>query len=81
MTASEIDREYQRRCKAMPPAEKMSRSAAMLAWTRQQIARRIQEADSTLTDEDVKWRVALKLYEEEPEVIKLIQDHLARVSG
>jgi hypothetical protein len=78
--SSEIELEYERRWKAMSPAEKVSRSAAMFAWTRQQMARRIRSAQPSLTDEEVKWQVALKLYEREPEVVKLIQEHLSIVS-
>lgn len=80
MESSEIELEYERRWKAMSPAEKVSRSAAMFAWTRQQMARRIRSAQPSLTDEEVKWQVALKLYEREPEVVKLIQEHLSIVS-
>jgi hypothetical protein len=78
--ATEVDLEYERRWKAMSPAEKFSRSAAMFAWTRQQMARRIRNADPSLSDEEIRWHIALKLYEREPEVIKLIQEHLASVS-
>jgi len=78
--SSEIELEYERRWKAMSPAEKVSRSAAMFAWTRQQMARRIRSAQPSLTDEEVKWQVALKLYEREPEVVKLIQEQLSIVS-
>ena len=79
--ATEVDLEYQRRLNAMSHAEKVSRSAAMFAWARQQMARRIRDAEPGLSDEEVKWRVALKLYEREPEVVKLIKEHLANVSG
>jgi hypothetical protein len=78
--SSEIELEYERRWKAMSPAEKVSRSAAMFAWTRQQMARRIRSAQPSLTDDEVKWQVALKLYEREPEVVKLIQEQLSIVS-
>ena len=78
---SEVELEYERRLRAMSPAEKMARSAAMFAWTRQQMARRIRIDQPSLTDEQVKWQVALKLYEREPEVVKLIQEHLSRVSS
>ncbi len=78
MPATEVELEYKRRMKAMSPAEKISRSAAMLAWTREQMARRIREAEPGLSDEQVKWKVALRLYEREPEVVKLIEEHLAR---
>lgn len=78
---SEVELEYERRLRAMSPAEKMARSAAMFAWTRQQMARRIRTDQPGLTDEQVKWQVALKLYEREPEVVKLIQEHLSHVSS
>jgi hypothetical protein len=78
--SSEIELEYERRWKAMSPAEKVSRSAAMFAWTRQQMARRIRSAQPSLTDDEVKWQVALKLYEREPEVVKLIQEQFSIVS-
>lgn len=81
MLASEVELEYARRLKGMSPAEKMARSAAMFAWTRQQMARRIRNLAPSLSDEEVKWHVALKLYEQEPEVVKLIQERLSRVSG
>lgn len=80
MESSEVEQEYQRRWKAMSPVEKVSRSAAMFAWTRQQMALRIRSAQPSLSDEEVKWLVALKLYEREPEVVKLIQEQLSNVS-
>lgn len=80
MVAKEVELEYEKRWKAMSPAEKVSRSSAMFAWTRQQMARRIIDANPGLSDEEVKWRVALKLYEAEPDVVKLIQERLASVS-
>jgi hypothetical protein len=80
MTATEVELEYERRCRAMSPAEKISRSAAMFAWTRQQMARRIRSNAPSLSDEEVKWHVALQLYEREPEVVKLIREQLSHVS-
>ena len=80
MTATEVELEYERRWKAMSHAEKVARSAAMFAWTRQQMARRIRSDNPSLSDEEIKWRVALKLYEREPEVVKLIQEQLCNVS-
>ena len=80
MAATEVELEYERRWKAMSPAEKVSRSAAMFAWTRQQMARRIRSDDPNLSEEQIKWRVALQLYEREPEVVKLIQEQLSNVS-
>ncbi len=81
MDKSEIELEYERRLQAMSPAEKVARSAAMLAWTRQQMAIRIRNTQPTLSDEEVKWHVALQLYESDPEVVRLIQEQLANVSS
>jgi len=52
----------------------------MFAWTRQQIALRIRQEKPNLTDEELKWEVALKLYENEPEVVKLIKEYLGHAS-
>jgi hypothetical protein len=81
MQTTEIDVEYQRRVDAMSIKEKIERSAAMLAWTRQQIAARIRKQFPQLTDEQLKWHVALKLYESEPAVVAMIQGRLAYVSS
>lgn len=81
MMLTEIDLAYQRRIDAMTMKEKIGRAAAMLAWTRQQIAARIRKEQPGLSDEQIKWRVALHLYASEPEVVALIQRHLAHVSG
>lgn len=50
MEQSEIELEYERRWKAMSPAEKVARSAAMFAWTRQQMAIRIRNTQPSLSD-------------------------------
>jgi len=77
---SEIELEYERRWKAMSPAEKVARSAAMFAWTRQQMAIRIRNTQPSLSDEEVRWHVALQLYERDSDVVRLIQEQLADVS-
>ena len=80
MEQSEIELEYERRWKAMSPAEKVARSAAMFAWTRQQMAIRIRNTQPSLSDEEVRWHVALQLYERDLDVVRLIQEQLANVS-
>ncbi|MEQ1907149.1 MAG: hypothetical protein ABL888_23390 [Pirellulaceae bacterium] len=81
MTPSAVEIEYQRRVDAMSPAEKMARCSAMFAWTRQQMARRLRSENPTLSDDQIKWKVALKLYESEPAVTNLIEEYLQHVSG
>ncbi len=78
--SSEVEREYARRISEMSPAQRMSRCAAMLAWTRQQIARRIQNAQPGIGDEELKWRVALWMYQAEPEMVQMIEQKLTDVS-
>ena len=80
MEQSEIELEYERRWKAMSPAERVARSSAMFAWTRQQMAIRIRNIQPGLSDEEVRLHVALQLYERDPEVVKLIQEQLSHVS-
>lgn len=80
MAASEVELEYDRRVKAMSLAERVARSAATFAWTREQMARQIREQAPQLSPEEIKWNLALKLYGREPEVVKLIQEQLSRVS-
>ena len=79
MEQSEIELEYERRWKAMSPAEKVARSAAMFAWTRQQMALRIRNTQPSLSDEEVRLHVALQLYERDPEVVRLIQQRTERI--
>jgi len=80
VNVTDVEFEYQKRIDAMSPAEKMARSSAMFAWTRLQMARQFRKSNPTLSDEQVKWQVALKLYEREPAVIKLIEECLQHVS-
>jgi len=77
--ATEIELEYQRRNDAMSPAEKMGRSAAMFAWTRQQMATQLRKDNPDFSDEQIKWQVARKLYQYEPGVVKLIEEHCHHV--
>ncbi len=80
MVPSEVEIEYQNRISEMTPAERMSRTSAMLAWTRQQIARQIQKSHGDISTEELRWRVALRLYQDEPEVVRMIEQKLADVS-
>lgn len=76
---ADVEMEYQLRIDAMTPAERFARSAAMFAWTREQIAIQIRSADPNISNEVLKWRVAERLYESEPEVLKLIRRAVANV--
>ncbi len=77
---SEVELEYRRRMAAMSIKEKIARTAAMLAWTRQQMASRIRKEQPAISDEQLKWQVALQMYQSEPTVVAMIEKHLVNVS-
>lgn len=79
MLPTDVDVKYYERNKAMTPSERLERCTAMLNWTRQQVACRIRQADPNISDEELKWRVALRLYGDEPAIVKLIESQLAYV--
>ena len=64
----------------MSPKEKVARSVAMAAWARQTIARKIRaEVGPEMSDERVKWLVAMKIYGSDPGARALVQRMLDRV--
>lgn len=64
----------------MSPAERLQRTAVMLAWTRDQISRQIMSDNEGMSAEELKWQVALRLYGDEPEVGRMIREKIADVS-
>lgn len=76
-----VEREYQSRMDALTGKERVARSAALLAWARQMLARRIRAEKGEISDERVKWEVALRLYGSDPAVCRMIESELADVSG
>ncbi len=75
-----IESQYQDSIDALSPAERVARSAAMFVWTREQIARQIVAEEGELDAETLKWKVALRLYGNEPGVRRLIEQKLSDVS-
>jgi hypothetical protein len=61
--------------------ERIARSLALLAWTRQMIARRIIAERGEMSEERLKWEVAFQLYGGDPTVCRMIESELADVSG
>ena len=76
-----IEQEYQSRMDALPGRERIARSLALLAWSRQMIARRIMAERSDISAERLKWEVALRLYGSDPAVRRMIESELTDVSG
>jgi hypothetical protein len=57
-----VEFEYRKRVDAMTIAERVRRAEDLLAWTRGFIARQILEERGPLSDERLKWEVALRQY-------------------
>jgi len=75
-----IELEYQSRMDALPGKERIARSLALLAWSRQMIARQITAERGAMSDERLRWEVALRLYGGDPTVRRMIESELADVS-
>ena len=78
---SPIEQEYQSRMDALSGQERIARSLALLAWSRQMIARRIMAERGAISDARLKWEVALRLYGSDPTVCRMIESELTDVSG
>ncbi len=75
-----IEAEYQKRVSEMTPCEKIARMAAMAAWARATIARQIRsEVGPDVSDERIKWLVAMRIYGADPQTKALVQRMLNRV--
>ena len=66
---------------ALSGRERIARSLALLAWSRQMIARRITAERGEMSEERLKWEVALRLYGSDPTVRRMIENELTDVSG
>ena len=78
---SGIESEYQSRMDALSGRERIARSMAMLKWTREMLARQIRADLGTVSDERLKWEVALRLYGADGRTRTLIEQKLADVSN
>jgi hypothetical protein len=81
MSMSPIETAYQAAMDGMIPSQKIARMVELNAWARWNIARRIIEQRGPLPATELKWRVALWLYGDEPVCRQLIEEQLARVSA
>ena len=82
---SSVEIEYQTRMNALLPKERIARSAAMFQWFREMIGRQLVKEHITdgtvMSDEELKWRIALWMYGGEPVVAAMIRRKLEDVSS
>ena len=75
-----IEQRYQARIDAMSPAERMARASSLFSWVRENIARQIVAESGPVAPEVLKWRVALRLYGDDPVTRRMIEEKLASVA-
>ena len=76
-----VEEYYQAAIAKMTPAEKIERACALNAWGRWNLERRITEELGPQSPEVMKWRVALRVYGQNPVCRQMIEEQLARVSN
>jgi len=75
-----IEVEYRERVDAMTVVERIRRAETLFNWSRDYIARSILAARGVISDDDLKWEVALRQYGSHPATKELIDDLRGRAS-
>jgi hypothetical protein len=78
---SDVEKIYQFRIASLSPCERFERSATMLKWTRDLLARTIIQELGIISEERLKWEVAKRMYGASPAAEAIIAKRLADVSG
>lgn len=78
---STVEAEYRARMDALTASQRIERSMAMLQWTRELLSRQVVAESGAMSDERLRWEVALRLYKSDPTTRSMIEQRLANVSG
>jgi len=76
-----IEVEYRRRIDAMTISDRVQRAEALLSWARGFVARQILAERGPLSDERLKWEVALRQYGADPATRAMIERMRVRARG
>ncbi len=79
MEMSTIESEYQWRMDALSGTERIARTMAMLKWTREMLARQIIAQEGSMSEERLRWKVALRLYASDKAACQMIESRLTHV--
>ena len=80
MARMNIDLEYRARIDAMSVVERIQRAEALFNWSRDYLARLIIAARGPMSDEELKWEIALRQYGANPATKELIDELRSRAS-
>ena len=75
-----IESEYRERIGAMSVAERIRRAEVLFNWSRDYLARSIVATQGPMSDDDLKWEVALRQYGAHPATKELINELRSRAS-
>ena len=75
-----IESVYRERIGAMSVAERIRRAEELFNWSRDYLARSIVAAQGPMSDDDLKWEVALRQYGAHPATKELINELRSRAS-
>ena len=76
-----VDVEYRKRIDAMTISQRVQLAAGLFAWARGFVARQVLAEQGSLSDERLKWEIALRQYGADPRASSLIEGVRARVSS
>lgn len=76
-----IEQQYQSRMDSLAANERIARCAAMLQWTRELLGRQVIADVGPISEERLKWEVAMRMYGADPSARAMITRKLASVSG
>ena len=69
-----VESEYRARIDAMSVVERIRRAEVIFNWSRDYLVRSIALARGPMSDEDLKWEVALRQYGANPATRRLIDE-------
>ena len=75
-----IESEYRELIEAMSVAERIRRAEVFFNWSQNYLARSIVAAQGPMSDDDLKWEIALRQYGTDPATKKLINELRSRAS-
>jgi len=75
-----VDRVYRARIDSMSVVERIRRAEALFNWSRDYLARSIVAARGPMSDDELKWEIALRQYGANPATKALIDKLRSRAS-
>lgn len=75
-----IESEYRARIDAMSSVERVQRAEALFVWSRDYLSRTIAAARGPISEDDLKWEIALRQYGAHPAARALIDELRNRAS-